>query len=147
MSWIGTGIVGAVVLGAAACASTPDGGAQELAGCYYFERDAVVERWNLPWGVRLTTDSLATRPPLLEGDNVRAARTLIGPDETSDYPFAFWQVMAPDSIRLGSGGIGGISMVLSRDGQVLAGRAYSPDDTRTGPTPSAPVRLTHARCP
>lgn len=130
-----------------ACASSPDGAAQELAGCYYFEQDETARELNLPWGVQLTTDSLDS--PFLEGqENVRAAITLADGERTADFPFGYWQPLTEETLRLGHPGMGGFTVDLTIDGDALSGRLAGEGDVATGaPMRSFPVRLTRARCP
>lgn len=130
-----------------ACASSPEGSAQQLAGCYYFEQDPTARQLNLPWGVELTPDSLAS--PFLRGqENVRAAVTLFRPGETGDFPFGYWQVLADDAIRLGYPGMGGFTADLTVEGTELSGILGGAGDAGTDPEmQSARVRLTRAGCP
>lgn len=130
-----------------ACASSPDGSAQQIAGCYYFEQDSSARQLNLPWGVELTSDSLDS--PFLQGrENVRTAVTLLGPDETRPYPFGYWQVVADDMIRLGSTGTGGFTADLRVQENELSGILGGVGDAAPSPEmQSARVRLTRAACP
>ncbi len=130
-----------------ACASSPDGAAQELAGCYYFVQDETARELNLPWGVELTSDSLAS--PFLKGqENVRAAITLSDVERTADFPFGYWQPLTDQTLRLGYPGMGGFTVDLTVEGTELSGRIAGVGDVATGaPMRSARVRLTRARCP
>lgn len=130
-----------------ACASSPEGFAQQVAGCYYFEQDSAARQLNLPWGVELTSDSLAS--PFLRGqENVRRAVTLFRPGETGDFPFGHWQVLADDAIRLGYPGMGGFSADLTVQGTELRGIVGGVGDAAPPPgMQSARVRLIRADCP
>lgn len=131
---------------AGACASSPNGTAQEIAGCYYFEQDDTARELNLPWGVRLTTDSL-TDAPHLEQPNTYRAVTLRGPDETTDFPFGYWRALPGDSVRIGYPSMGGFVLNLTLEEGWLTGRAHPVGDAGIGPRESHAVRLQHARCP
>lgn len=135
-----------LALAAGACASTPEGSAQEMAGCYYFEQDATARQLNLPWGVRLTADSLTGWPPLDQQPETFTAVTLIRPGETRDTPFGYWQARG-DSVRIGYPGMGGFSVELSRQDSVLVGTARGVGDAGLGPRDTHAVRLSRARCP
>jgi hypothetical protein len=130
-----------------ACASSPNGAAQQLAGCYYFEQDETARELNLPWGVELTSDSLSS--PFLKGqENVRAAITLADPERTADFPFGYWQPLTEQTLRLGYPGMGGFTVDLTVEGDALTGRIAGAGDVATGaPMLAARVRLTRARCP
>lgn len=135
-----------LALVAGACASTPDGSAQDLAGCYYFEQDATARELNLPWGVRLSTDSLSGWPALQQQPETYAAETLVRPQVTRDHPFGYWQARG-DSVRIGYPGMGGFSLNLAVEDTVLAGSARPVGDAGLGERPSHEVRLVRARCP
>lgn len=137
---------GLLALLAGACASTPEGAAQDIAGCYYFEQDATARELNLPWGVRLTADSLDGWPPLDQEPEVYVAVTLIGPDESRGTPFGYWQARG-DSIRLGYPGMGGFAVNLAVQDTALVGTARGVGDAGFGPRPTHQVRLVRARCP
>lgn len=129
-----------------ACASSPEGAAQELSGCYYFERDATARELNLPWGVQLTDQPLEGWP-IGQQEGVRRAVTLKGPDQTADFPFGYWQAKA-DSVRLGYPGMGGFLVDLAVEEQALEGTARPVGDAGVDEErPVHPVRLTLARCP
>lgn len=137
----------AIALALASCASTPNGDPGEIAGCYYFQQDATAESLNLPWGVRLTTDSLTGWPPMDQQPNTHTAITLVGPDETADFPFGYWQDLPGDSLRIGYPGTGGFVLDLARADGVLEGTARSVGDAGLGPREAHSVRLDLARCP
>lgn len=130
-----------------ACASSPEGSAQQVAGCYYFEQDDEARRLNLPWGVELTSDSLDS--PFLSGqEGVRRAVTLFGPGETREFPFGYWQVLSDDVIRLGHPGMGGFTADLTVEGNELTGVLGGIGDAApAAEMTSARVRLTRAACP
>lgn len=132
---------------AGACASSPDGHAQDLSGCYYFEQDATARSLNLPWGVRLTTEPLTGWPALEREEGVRVAVTLIGEEETADHPFGYWRPLADDSVRLGYPGTGGFVVDLAVGESELVGTATPVGDAGLGDRPVHDVRLMHARCP
>ncbi len=136
-----------IALVAGACASTPDGSAQDLAGCYYFEQDATARELNLPWGVRLTAEPLTGWPPLEQEEDVRVAVTLIGEEETADHPFGYWRPMADDSVRIGYPGTGGFVVDLVVGESELVGTATPVGDAGLDDRPVHDVRLMHARCP
>lgn len=130
-----------------ACASSPEGSAQQIAGCYYFEQDSSARQLNLPWGVQLTADSLDS-PFLRRQENVRSAFTLLRPGETRNYPFGYWQVLADDQIRLGYPGMGGFTADLTVQENELTGILGGVGDAAPSPEmQSARVRLTRATCP
>ncbi len=136
-----------LVLAAAACASTPNGAAQEVAGCYYFEQDATARQLNLPWGVHLTADSLTGWPPLDQEPETYRAVTLVGPDEIQDFPFGYWQNRGPDSVRIGYPSMGGFVVNLVREDDYLTGTAIPVGDAGMGDRTRHAVRLQHAACP
>lgn len=129
------------------CASTPDGSAQALEGCWYFEQDDVVRQVGLPWGVRLTTDSLPNAPEAEDGAFARTAVTLIGPDEVADHPFGYWQPVGGDSVRLGYPGMGGYDVRMEVAENEMVGTVRSVGDAGLGQRPTRPVRLMRAACP
>jgi hypothetical protein len=132
---------------AGACASTPDGSAQELAGrCYYFEQDATARSLNLPWGVRLTDQPLTGWPALAETE-ARVAVTLMGPDESADHPFGYWQSRSADSVRLGYPGMGGLLVDAHVEDAALVGTATPVGDADVDDGRAHAVRLIYARCP
>lgn len=135
------------LLALTACASAPNGDPQEIAGCYYFQQDATAEALNLPWGVRLTTDSLTGWPPIDQQPNTHRAVTLVGPNEIADFPFGYWQALPGDSVTIGYPGMGGLVLELSRANGVLEGAAHPVGDAGLGARESHPVRLSLARCP
>ncbi len=136
-----------LVLAVASCASTPDGAAQEGAGCYYFEQDATARELNLPWGVRLTADSLTGWPSMDQEPETYTAVTLVGPDETQDFPFGYWQTRGPDSLRIGYPSMGGFVLDLVLGDGHLAGTALPVGDAGIGKRPRHDVRLQRAACP
>lgn len=135
------------LLAMAACASTPNGDAQEIAGCYYFQQDATAQSLNLPWGVRLTTDSLTGWPPIDQQPNTHRAVTLVGPGETADFPFGYWQALPGDSVRIGYPGTGGFVLDLTYAEGVLEGTARPVGDAGGGSRETHSIRLGLASCP
>lgn len=135
------------LLAAAACVSTPDGAAQEVAGCYYFEQDETARQLNLPWGVQLTADSLTGWPPLDQQPETYEAVTLVGPEETRDFPFGYWQSLSSDSVRIGYPSMGGFVLNLAREEGHLVGTARPVGDAGLGERTTHAVHLQHARCP
>ena len=134
-----------------ACASTPDSQAQELAGCWYFERSDVARALNLPWGVRLTGDTLEAWPIARQLEGVRHAATLT-PEGDRDHPFGYWRRAAPDSVEIGYPGGGGLVLQLHQvEEQRMRGTAIPAGDVmvpgRPEPEPQAPVVLFLAQCP
>lgn len=129
------------------CASTGDSvPSGELVGCYYFEQDAAAREMRLPWGFRLMDEPLAGWPRMAEQD-AWAAETLVDEDTTRDSPFAHWQVLPGDSIRVGHPGGGGWSLTLAPTETGLAGTARPVGDAGLGPRPLRDVTLLRARCP
>lgn len=132
-----------------ACASTPEPlSAQDLEGCFYFDREQTGDgSLRLPWGVRLSPDSLEGWPITRRG-NVRVASTLTVDGDT-DYPFSYWRPSG-DSVMIGSAAGGGVLLELEVGETALEGTARSLGDARgldaREPEPAA-VRLTRARCP
>ncbi|HSJ06382.1 MAG TPA: hypothetical protein VK936_06760 [Longimicrobiales bacterium] len=149
-------LLGAVVLGLApACATTPENGEADRTGCWYFERDAAAEALRLPWGVRLTPDSLTGWPALERLPGVRRATTLAGPGDEAGHPFGYWRPLAgdsrtPDSLEIGYPAGGGLVLRLHGGTDRVAGTA-SPVGDAVAPGAAAPqvrrVALTRARCP
>lgn len=131
----------------AACASTPGGAAQELAGCYYFEQDATARQLNLPWGVQLTADPLSGWPPIDQQPDTYTAVTLTDAQRTDDFPFGYWQVRSGDSIRIGYPSMGGFVLDLAVQDSQLVGTATPVGDAGLGDRPTHSVRLDRARCP
>ena len=140
-------LAAAAIALAAACASTPPSGAQELPGCYYFDPETTPERLDMPWGVRLSPDSLTGWPPISELPNTFEAVTLINETETADHPFRFWRVMPSDSIRIGYPAMGGWSLNLEVVEGGLVGTARSVGDAGLGERPVYEIRLLRASCP
>lgn len=143
-------LVSVSLLVAGACASAPQGTAQDLIGCYYFEQDAAARELNLPWGVELKSDSLTSWPPLRRQENVRVAVTLLGPNETGDFPFGYWQVLGDETgaIRLGYPGMGGFTAELTVEENQLSGLLGGEGDVPSSAELRATrVRLVRARCP
>lgn len=130
-----------------ACASTPGGAAQELAGCWYFEQDATARDLNLPWGVRLTADSLTGWPGVHERPGTRTAITLVRPGETAGFPFGYWRALPGDSVRIGYPGMGGFALDLVVSDGALTGQARPVGDAGLGERRPSPVRLARAGCP
>jgi hypothetical protein len=135
------------VLVVGACASTPNGTAQELAGCYYFEQDATARELNLPWGVHLTADALTGWEPLDQEPDTYTAVTLVGPDETQDFPFGYWQDRGADSVRIGYPSMGGFVLELTLEDGHLVGTARGVGDAGLDQRPTHDIRLQRAGCP
>lgn len=140
------------ILVAASCASS--GGlpaVQDLAGCYYFERDAGAEEMRLPWGIRLREASLVGWPAMSAREGVREATTLTGRSE-DDHPFGYWTLSQGDSLEVGYPGGGGLVLRVTVDDHDLSGTVRAvgdvrrPGEPRTA-RPDRPVRLIWARCP
>lgn len=143
-----TSAVGLIlVLTASACVSTPNGDAQDLAGCYYFEQDATAQRLGMPWGVQLTADSLTDWAPLDQQPDTYFAVTLLGPERTRDFPFGYWQKRGADSVRIGYPSLGAWSLDLAWEEGRLVGTAQEVGDAGLAERRSYPVQLQHARCP
>ncbi len=136
-----------LALAAAACASSPNGAARDLAGCYYFEQDETARQLNLPWGVRLTADSLTDAPHLDQQPNTYRAVTLRGTGHTTDFPFGYWQALPGDSVRIGYPSMGGFVLNLAVVDGSLTGQAIPVRDAGFGPRDPHAVRLDRARCP
>lgn len=139
------GLLLALTVGA--CASTPNGDAQDLAGCYYFEQDATSQRIGMPWGVQLTADSLTGWAPLDQQPDTYVAVTLLGPDRTRDIPFGYWQKRGADSLRIGYPSMGAWSLDLTVEEERLIGTAEEVGDAGLAERRSYPVQLQRARCP
>ena len=130
--------------------------AEALLGCWYFEQEDALQI-RLPWGVRLTQDSLEGWPALQGLEGVRRASTLT-PSGSQDFPFGFWRLSpGGDSLDLGHPGGGGLAVDVETPAQdasppVLAGTVRPVGDVlRSGDSSAAdqplPVRLSRARCP
>lgn len=144
-------LFGGGVLGSA-CVSTPDAPLDEVAGCYYFERDAAAESLRLPWGVRLLADSLTGWPAWAQRPEVRRAVTLVDYEESAAHPFGYWRPLGRDSLEVGYPGGGGLVLRLAVEPARLVGTARPVGDVLRPPgelpAPSVhPVALLHARCP
>ena len=130
---------------------------EALLGCWYFDQEAPGEQPSLPWGVRLSPDSLEGWPAVQALEGVRRAATLT-PGGSRDFPFGYWRPSAAgDSLDLGHPGGGGLAVDLAipaRDasppeltGTVQAvGDVLQSGDSRLADQ-ARPVRLTSARCP
>jgi hypothetical protein len=137
---------------AGGCATTPGPAADALPGCYYFEQDAAAQALQLPWGVRLTADSLTGWPAIQQRPDVRRAVTLTGTDATATYPFGYWRPLAGDSVEIGYPAGGGLLLRLAIEADGLAGTARPVGDVVAQPgivedAALQRVRLTRARCP
>jgi hypothetical protein len=138
-----------------ACATTPESVNLDIAGCWYFERDAAAEALRLPWGVRLLPDSLTGWPALGQLPGVRRATTLAGPGEEAGHPFGYWRPLgadAPtrDSLEIGYPAGGGLVLRLDGGPTHLTGTATPMGDAMApgaAPPRVRPVTLTRARCP
>jgi hypothetical protein len=124
---------------------------EELAGCYYFQRDTVAESLRLPWGVRLRDVALEGWPAQADREGAREATTLTGRSEV-DHPFGYWAPLPGDSIEVGYPAGGGLLLQLGVVDHDLAGTARPVGDVlqpgqEPGPRPSRNVRLVWARCP
>lgn len=135
---------------ASACATTADTPTADLAGCYYFERDAAAEQLRLPWGVRLLDRPLEGWPAIQQLEGVRVASTLTAQGDV-DHPFGFWRPLAGDSVHIGYPAGGGLSLRLAVETGGLAGTARPVGDARplagAADRPLRAVSLMHARCP
>ncbi|HUE77535.1 MAG TPA: hypothetical protein VMM83_06295 [Longimicrobiales bacterium] len=136
---------------ASGCASTGDDEPPaDLAGCYYFERDAAADQLRLPWGVRLLDRPLEGWPAIQQLVGVRVATTLTA-DGDVDHPFGYWRPMGQDSINIGYPAGGGLSLRLAVEPARLAGTARPVGDALpldgVANRPLRTVSLTHARCP
>jgi hypothetical protein len=146
-------LVGAALLAAAimsACATTPESANSDIAGCWYFERDAAAEALRLPWGVRLLPDSLTGWPALGQLPGVRRATTLAGPGEEAGHPFGYWRPLGADSLEIGYPAGGGLVLRLDGDPTHFTGTATPVGDAMApgaAPARVRPVTLTRARCP
>lgn len=148
----------AVSLVAAACTSAcaTSGGENgdapaDLAGCYYFERNAAAGELGLPWGVRLLDRPLEGRWPAIQQlEGVRHATTLTAEGD-ADHPFGFWQPLPGDSVRIGYPAGGGVSLRLAAANERLTGTAQPVGDAMPlgggAPPSERMIVLTHARCP
>ena len=144
-------LVGAGLLTATACASSPNGAAQGLPGCYFFEPGETTETFRTATGVRLTDQPLEGWPGIMRRGNVKVAVTLRREGE-ADYPFGYWLQESADSVEIGypSGGV--VVLKLVREGDALKGTGYAQGDTWSygeepaGPT-QFPVRLERGDCP
>lgn len=136
-----------VAAAAGACATTPNGVAQDVAGCYYFEQDATARQLSLPWGVQLTADSLTGWPPIDQEPDTYTAVTLTSPERTDDFPFGYWQARGVDSVRIGYPSMGGFVLDLAVQDSQLVGTAQPVGDAGLGDRPTHTVRLDRARCP
>ncbi|NIP79118.1 MAG: hypothetical protein GWM90_07900 [Gemmatimonadetes bacterium] len=144
-----TGLVLGLSAALSGCASTPDAlSAQELEGCFYFERYVVADgAIRLPWGVRLSREPLEGWPMASRGD-VRLAATLTV-DGDVDHPFGYW-LPSGDSVEIGYPAGGGLVLELEVVDMALEGVVRPLGDARSldAPEPEpAAVRLTRARCP
>lgn len=139
-----------LLLVAFACAHTPDrGDVREPIGCWYFDRNDAATALNLPWGIRLTGDSLTGWPAIDQRGGARVAATLT-PDGDQGHPFGYWLETSGDSIEVGYPGGGGLVLRLAVSDTALTGIARPVGDAlplEPGPRPDRPVRLTPARCP
>lgn len=134
------------ILGAA-CASTGQAAdPADLAGCYYFEQDAVFQELQLPWGFRLLDQPLEGWPALQQLEDVRVATTLTGRDEV-DHPFGYWRPLAGDSLLVGYPAGGGFSLRIELDANEMTGSILPVGDAGLGERTARPVGIIHARCP
>lgn len=135
---------------AAACASAPPGAsAHDPTGCWYFERDDAARALNLPWGVRLTADTLTGWPAIERRGGARRAATLT-PDGDADHPFGYWMALPGDSIEIGYPGGGGLLLRLAAGDVAMTGEAHALGDVLAPGAPPRPVRtvrLARAQCP
>lgn len=148
--------LGAGLVIASGCATTPDLASGAALGCWYFVEDAATAVSGLPWGVRLTDDPIEGWPALESLDGVRRATTL-EPDGERDFPFGYWRPLAQgDSLYLGypAGGGFAVNVGMAEDsedgGRALAGTVRAVGDAlpmgedRPG---AQAVRLVWGRCP
>ena len=145
------GVTAAAIVLAPACAS-PGGsspGRQASIGCYQFAADADAQALGLPWGFDLLGDSIEGWPNVPDG---RVALTRLTESQSTDHPFAFWQMLDGDSILVGHPGGGGLSLRLGPSGQDLAGWGRAVGDVvRLGepfaPRAPRPVIARRVLCP
>lgn len=135
-----------IATAAAACASTPDGAAQELAGCYYFERDDAAQRLQLPWGIQLLPAPLENPPATAARPNTFQAVTLVNEERVAGHPFGYWRLEG-DSLEIGYPTGGGLVLDLALIDDGLTGTALPVGDAGFEPRTREPVRLMLARCP
>lgn len=139
-----------LVLAAFACVSTPPQPPMtDPVGCWYFDRDQAATALNLPWGVRLSADTL-TGWPRIEARGVARVAATLNPEGEADHPFGYWMTVPDDSIEIGYPGGGGLVLRLARGEMAMAGSARPVGDVLVpgaAPAPLRPVRLTRAQCP
>ena len=143
-----TPFAAAAALLLSACATSGQyGDPDAIAGCYYFEQDAVARELGLPWGIRLRQQPLEGWPALTAAYEVRVATTLTGASEV-DTPFAYWRTIPGDSLLVGypRGGSLDLHLVTADGGLTGIARAIG-DATLDAVRPTYPVRLVRARCP
>jgi hypothetical protein len=133
-----------------ACATTGQGPASGLTGCWYFERDDVARSLRLPWGLRVLPDPLEGWPALQQRDGVRVASTLTV-DGDRDHPFGYWLPLGEDSVEIGYPGGGGYVLRLAAKDARMEGTVGPVGDVLMpgvdGPPDPSPVVLTRALCP
>jgi hypothetical protein len=144
-------LAAACCLSAWTCATTPAPSADDLTGCYYFERGVAADTLHLPWGVQLLPDSLEGWPAIQQLPGVRRARTLVDAERTHSHPFGYWRPLEADSVEIGYPGGGGLVLVLGVGEVQLTGTARAVGDVvRPGgqPTRAQPgITLARAACP
>lgn len=135
-----------------ACVSTPDEpAAPDPIGCWYFEQNAATLEIGLPWGVRLSEDTLEGWHALAaRGGNARRAATLVPAAADADHPFGYWLVLSRDSLEIGYPAGGGILVRVAFTDTSMTGEARPLGDAirlGAGPRSAHPVRLMRAQCP
>lgn len=150
-AFAGAATLAVVVALLGACASAGERlSAQQLAGCYYFERNDVARELNLPWGVRLTEDSLQGWPAMAARHALRAATLSTEGDQ--DHPFGYWLTIDSDSVEIGYPAGGSLVVRVAPDGQRMVGTVRALGDAVPPPgvaraATAQPVMLQHALCP
>jgi hypothetical protein len=135
-----------------ACVTLPHRTVDDAAGCYYFERDAIAQELQLPWGVRLLADTLTGWPAVQQLPEVRRAVTLFAPGDERTFPFGYWRPLGTDSLEIGYPAGGGLRLTVAVGQARLVGTAVPVGDVLAPPAEPAaartyPVTLLHARCP
>lgn len=141
------------VMATAACAGAPpDPSPDNLAGCYFFQRDDAARSFRLPEGVRLTTDPLEGWPAIMQRGGVMVAVTLTD-QGLADYPFGYWLIEDDGTVEAGYPAGGGIvlDMAVGRDRLEGTARALGDVDVYGQQAETTPrevaVRLDRGRCP
>ena len=96
-----------------------------VTGCFQFEWNAAAKTLGLPWGFELLAGPLEGWGNLPEA---QTALTRLTELRIADHPFAFWDRVAADSVRVGHPGGGAFSLTLGESGQDLVGWGRSTGD-------------------